>query len=40
MEAWQLNILHIDARRDDAGAAIAELRRRLSPEGLLHDDQV
>ena len=28
-----LNILHIDARRDDARAAVAELRRRLSPEG-------
>ncbi len=29
----KLNILHIDTRRDDAGAAVAELRRRLSPEG-------
>ena len=29
----KLNILHIDTRRDDARAAVAELRRRLSPEG-------
>jgi histidinol dehydrogenase len=28
-----LRILRIDARRDDAGAAVAELRRRLSPRG-------
>ena len=28
-----LNILHIDSRRDDIRAAMAELRRRLSPEG-------
>ena len=29
----KLNILHIDSRRDDIAAAMAELRRRLSPEG-------
>lgn len=29
----KLNILRIDSRRDDIGAAMAELRRRLSPRG-------
>jgi len=33
MTARALNILRIDTRRDDAGAAMAELRRRLSPRG-------
>ena len=33
MQAIKLNILQIDSRRDDIHAAMAELRRRLSPEG-------
>ncbi|MGO8688767.1 MAG: histidinol dehydrogenase [Thermoguttaceae bacterium] len=33
MQPVKLNILHIDSRRDDIRAALAELRRRLSPEG-------
>jgi len=33
MNAPQLNILRIDTRQDDAPAAIAELRRKLSPRG-------
>ena len=33
MPATKLNILQIDSRRDDIRAAMAELRRRLSPEG-------
>ena len=33
MPPINLNILHIDSRRDDIRAALAELRRRLSPEG-------
>jgi histidinol dehydrogenase len=31
--ASSLQVLHIDSRRDDIRAAMAELRRRLSPEG-------
>jgi len=31
----EFNILHIDARRDDARAAVAGLRRRLSQQGNL-----
>lgn len=33
MSSTALNILRIDTRRDDAPAAVAELRRRLSPRG-------
>ena len=33
MATPNINILRIDSRRDDIVAAMAELRRRLSPEG-------
>ncbi len=35
----KLNLLHIDTRRDDARAAVVELRRRLSPEGNVVSEQ-